>query len=286
MKIDLHVHSTASDGKLSPEELVDLAIERNVSAIAITDHDVVSGSKRAIEYAKDKNIEIVPGVEIGADDFEVDICDVHILGLFLDLEDEGLTELSRGSMKAREIQKKRMIERLSEFGYEITFEELKKEANGVNYGRPHIARILMRKYNDFESIQDVFDELLGYSGKASVRQEKVTIKEAIDIIHGAGGVAVLAHPMLYSKRGIVMKRFVECGGDGIEVDYFYGNRDAREKEILDMIKEAGDFAKKEGLAVSGGGDFHSDDGVCELGDYGINENEFERLKGFWKGKFG
>ncbi len=160
-KIDLHMHSTASDGKLSPEELVDLAVEKGLSAIAITDHDVMEGSKRAIEYAEGKEVEVVSGIEIAADDEEMGICDVHIVGLFLDLENIKLVELSKKLIDARKIQKKKMIVRLNELGYDITFEELKEEAGGKNYGRPHIARILMRKYDEFVQMQDVFDRLLG-----------------------------------------------------------------------------------------------------------------------------
>jgi len=208
MKIDLHVHSTSSDGKMTPEGLVDLAIEKNIPAIAITDHDVVGGSKRAVEYAADKNIEVVPGIEIGADDEDLKLYDVHILGLFVDLEDEKLFDLSRYLMREREIQKKKIIKLLNDLGYEITFDELKEEAGGINYGRPHIARILMRKYEKFKTIQEVFDELLGSSGVASVRQGKEGIKNTIDIIHGAGGIAILAHPMLCKNPEKVIDEFV------------------------------------------------------------------------------
>jgi len=169
MKIDLHMHSTASDGKMTPEELVDLAIKKKISAIAITDHEVIEGSRRAIEYAKGKNIEIVSGIEIGADDEDLEIYDIHILGLFIDVENKRLLELSKYLMKEREVQKKKIIKRLNDLGYEITFEELRKESCGINYGRPNIARILMRKYEKFKTIQEVFDELLGATGAASVR---------------------------------------------------------------------------------------------------------------------
>jgi len=283
MKIDLHMHSTASDGKMSPRELVDWAVEKNISAIAITDHEVVEGSREAIEHAKDKGIEIVPGIEIGACDDEVGAYDVHIVGMFLDLENERLANLSERLMEARAVQKKEIIRRLNELGYDITFEELKKEVSGVNYGHPHIARILMRKYDEFEEMSDVFDKLIGGSGAAHVRQWKDTMKNTIDIIHDAGGIAILAHPMFYGDDGCdVVERFVQLGGDGIEVDYFYGSRKIDEDRARNLVKEAGDIARENGLVVSGGGDFHSNDNVLEIGDYGVGVDEFENLKECWK----
>jgi len=281
IKVDLHMHSTASDGKLSPTELVDWAIKKGMKGIAITDHEVVGGSKEAVLYAKNKGIEIIPGVEIGTDEEELELYDVHIVGLFLDLENERLVELSKKLMEAREVQKKEMIEKLNGLGYDVTFDELKKEAGGINYGRPHLARILMRRYDEFEKIGDVFDKLLGYKGKASVRQWKESMKKTIEIIHGAGGIAILAHPMLYDDFDKVIDRFVECGGDGIEVDYYYGNRQVDDGEVEGMISRARDIAKGKGLVISGGGDFHSFDGGFEIGDYGVSDSEFEKLKKYW-----
>ncbi len=291
MKIDLHIHSTASDGKLSPEELVDWAIEKGLPAIAITDHEVMDGSREAIRYARGKDVKVVSGIEIATDDVEVEIYDIHIVGLFLDLENERLIKLSEKLMKAREVQKKDIIKRLNELGYEITFEELKKESGGINYGRPHIARILMRKYKEFKKMGDVFDGLLGSFGSAYVRQWKDTIKNTIDIIHGAGGIAILAHPMLYESFHIdcdsnkIIERFVECGGDGIEVNYFYENRSVSKDESEEMIRRVEDIAREKGLVVSGGGDFHSDADPHEIGDYGLSVVEFEKLKKYWREKW-
>jgi 3',5'-nucleoside bisphosphate phosphatase len=286
MKVDLHMHSTASDGKLSPEELVDWAIKKELSVIAVTDHEVVDGSRKAIEYAKDKGVEVISGIEIGADDEKIDVYDVHIVGLFLDLENKALLELSEKLMKARAVQKKEMICLLNELGYEITFEELKKESGGINYGRPHIARVLMRKYDEFESMGDVFDKLLGYRCVADVRQWKDSMKNTIDIIHSAGGVAVLAHPMLYSDAENIVDRFFECGGDSIEVDYFYENRKISVGEAGEKVKRAGEIAKEKGFVVSGGGDFHSDVDPHEIGDYGVSLEEFGKLRKYWGEKWG
>lgn len=283
MKIDLHMHSTASDGKLSPEELVDWAAEKRLPAIAVTDHDVLAGSKRAVLYAKDKDVEVVSGVEFGAN--EEGLCnDIHIVGLFLDLDNEEVNELSRKLMDAREVQKKEIILKLNELGYDITFDELRAEVEGVNYGRPHIAAILIRKYSELTSIGQVFDELLGCRGKAYVVQWKENMKNTIDIIHRAGGVAVLAHPMLYENYGISPRKlidvFVGCGGDGIEVNYCYKNRGLDNEEKL--IEDEKNIMGKYKLIVSGGGDFHRHEDGCEIGDYGIDLEEFEKLKDYWR----
>lgn len=280
MKIDLHMHSNASDGELSPEELVDLAVSKRLEVIAITDHEVVDGSVRAIEYSSDKDVEVVSGIEIGANDEGIGVSDVHIVGLFLDLENKELLELSEKLMKAREVQKKEMIVKLNSIGYDVSFDELVAEVNGVNYGRPHIASILIRKYPDeFRNIKSVFDKLLGYGCPADVLQWKDTIKNTVDIIHGAGGVAVLAHPLLLKNFERVVDRFVECGGDGIEVDYFYGNRknNGREKE-LEKIKKALKIAQDKELLISGGGDFHRRMDPHEIGDYGVSKKELEALR--------
>jgi len=268
---------------LSPEELVDWAIEKGLKGFTITDHEVVGGSKRAIEYAKGKGIEVVSGIEIGADDEELGVYDIHIVGLFLDLENEGLLDLSESLMKAREVQKRGMIVKLNDLGYEIGFEELEREVSGVNYGRPHIAKILMRKYDEFDSVRDVFDKLLGYSGSANVVQWKESMAKTIEIVHGAGGVAILAHPMLKEDYEKIIDRFVELGGDGIEVDYCYLNRKAGEDVGSDLVERVRKIAKEKGLLVSGGGDFHRSSDVQEIGDYGVSEGEFEVLRSFRKG---
>lgn len=284
MKIDLHMHSTASDGKLSPTELVDLAVEKNLSVIAISDHDVVDGSRLAIEYAKDKDVEVISGVEFSCEDREAGMYEIHIVGLFVDLEDEALNKLSEDLIRARRIQKEGIIRKLNDLGYEISFEELRAEIVGENFGRPHIANILMKKYREFGNMKDVFDRLLAFGAPAFVTQWKESTGNVIDIIHGAGGVAVLAHPDLYNVRfdreaEEIMDRFIELGGDGVEVDYCYRNGGYGEEEERAAVERVRRLAEEKGLLVSGGGDFHRDGNRCEIGDYGVSDEEFGKLKG-------
>jgi len=281
MKVDLHIHSTASDGELKPEELVDLAISKKLKAIAITDHEVVDGAKKAIKYSIGKKIEVIPGIEIGADDKKLGIYDIHILGLFIDVNNEKLLCLSKFLMKERAVQKKKMIKILNRLGYNITFKELKTEVGGINFGRPHIARILIRKYGEFKNFGDVFSRLLGESGAAFVRQGRKSIKETIKIIHGAGGVAILAHPMLYKNPEKIIDEFIKMGGDGVESDYTYFDRGRGKSTANKMISRIRKIAKEKNLVVSGGGDFHSKNDVQQIGDCGLSEREFKKLKEYW-----
>ena len=139
--IDLQCHTTASDGRLTPAELVNLAIEKKLSAIAITDHDSVNGINEAIKAAKGKNIEIVPGVEISCDD--PGYVDTHILGLFVNHKNKTLNSLLKKSQSYREQQKKDIINKFQKLGFKITFDEVKAIAKG-EIGRPHIAKIIIK----------------------------------------------------------------------------------------------------------------------------------------------
>ena len=145
MKIDLHLHSTASDGRLSPKEIIDLALQKKIPAIAITDHDTIEGNKEALEYAKGKDIEFVPGIEITITPPRT--CkELHVVGLFIDSEDKEFNDLKKRHLIYSENTAKKIIKKLNNLGYKITFEELLEETNGEHLGRPWLAKILMRKY--------------------------------------------------------------------------------------------------------------------------------------------
>ena len=166
--IDLQNHTVASDGELTPEELVNFAIEKRLSAIAITDHDSIASVKRAIEYAKDKNIEIIPGVELSCDDPLYNYDKIDVLGLFIDFSNKKLINLIEHINVKREENKKLIIGRLKSFGYKIEYDDVKKIVKGT-FGRPHIAKYLLKRYpKEFNSIKDVFDELIGTGKKAFV----------------------------------------------------------------------------------------------------------------------
>ncbi|MBR9706101.1 PHP domain-containing protein [Candidatus Pacearchaeota archaeon] len=281
MLIDLHTHTTASDGEYTPKEIIDYAVQRGLSAIAVTDHETINGLDSAIKSSKDKNIEFVPGIELGSRAPEIGLDDVHIVGLFIDPESEVMKNVSVELRQNRIVQKEKIIEKLNSLGYEITFEELDKEASGGSYGRPHIAHILMRKYpNEFSDTTSVFKKLLSADAKAYVPQKRLSIKEAIESIHQAKGIAILAHPALcFEKDLLVINRFIECGGDGIEVNYGYkGHEGWTQKDEDYFIKKYRKIAHDNDLLISGGTDFHSLPEFPEVGINGVTKDEFEKLK--------
>jgi len=282
--IDLQSHTTASDGELSPEELVELAIKKKLSAIAITDHDSLGSLKKAAEYSKGKNIEIIPGVELSCDDPLFSYEKIDILGLFVDTDNKKLIELIGHINERREENKKQIIKKLNGLGYKIDYESVKKTVGGT-FGRPHIAKYLIKKYPDkFSSVRDVFDKLIGRGKKAFIKTEsRVSIADAIKIIKQAKGLAILAHPGIY-PRELSLKLidyFVANGGDGMETYYPYhiicpelkidaaGN-----KKLIEFYKK---IVKSKNLLESGGNDHH-DMYRSTLGEIQIPESILENLK--------
>ncbi len=263
--IDLHMHSDASDGNLSASELVDLAMKNAIEAIAITDHDSVGSVAQAIKYASDKDIEVVPGIEINCDASEVGFKEVETVGLFIDYEHRAMTEFVKEAKEERLEQKKKIVKKLQELGFDIEFEELKPLTKG-SLGRPHIAQLLIRKApGKFSSIRDVFDKYLGAGMPAYVeREKKYTLKQAISLIKKCGGLAFLAHPGTYGKDPAKLIDFFQSqGGHGIETYYPYHllcpELKIGEKENLQIIKSFREIAKNRNLLESGGSDFHGGD---------------------------
>ena len=282
--IDLQSHTTASDGELTPEELVELAIKKKLSAVAITDHDSVESLKKAIEYSKGKKIEIIPGVELSCDDPLFDYEKIDVLGLFIDRSNKKLLGLVQHINETREENKKQIIKKLNSFGYEIDYESVKKTVGGT-FGRPHIAKYLIKKYPDkFSSVRDVFDKLIGRGKKAFVKPDsRVSIADAIMTIKQAKGLAILAHPGIYPREHSLrlIDYFAANGGDGIETYYPYHiicpelkiDRNGNEK----LIKFYKDIVKSKNLLESGGNDHH-DMYRPTLGEIPIPESILENLK--------
>jgi len=251
--IDLHTHTTASDGSNLPEKLVELASRRGLAAIAVTDHDTVDGVPAAQNAGPQFGVEVVAGVEISAAVGEIPGV-MHILGYFIDVHDEALTR-SLGWMRARrKARNPEIIRRLNGLGIGLTLAEVETYAGGGQVGRPHIARALVDR-GVVASIQEAFDRYLRKGGPASVEKEKLAPDAAIRAIRGAGGVAVLAHPyQLQLGDGdaleACLRSLVEKGLGGIECHYIC-HTPARTRRYLEL-------ARKYGLAVSGGSDFHGD----------------------------
>ncbi|HLC96386.1 MAG TPA: PHP domain-containing protein [Candidatus Nanoarchaeia archaeon] len=279
MKIDLHMHTTASDGLLKPAELVELAVSKKLAAIAITDHDTIDGISEAVSAAGGR-IEIIPGCEISCDD--PGFVDIHVLGLFLDIHDQGLRKLLAKAKEERINQKKQMIKKLNSLGLKITFEEVQAIASG-EVGRPHLARIVLKNNPEkITSIQQVFDEYLGTGKKAYVeRKSKISIKQAVDAIHAAQGLALLCHPGVYMK-GMDIKLinyFISAGGDGIETYYPYHKncKGVTQKESDEKRIQYLAIAARKKCLASGGSDFHGNQ-RADMGEEFIDYEVLTKLK--------
>lgn len=281
--VDLHNHTTVSDGTLTPQELIDLAAARGLKSMAVTDHDSVGGFPFLKEYGKKKGLEVIPGIEFSCDETKRCFDEVHILGLFIDPLHKGLVAMTKALQEKREERSQKIIERIRSLGYEISYEEIKKKV-GDSFGRPHIAQILMEKYpQEFTKVQDVFDVLVGTNKPAYVpRLDKITIKEAIEVIKAAGGFASLAHPCLYKDEDVkeLVKYFAESGGEAIEAEYpYHTNTKGVTKEVSEHKREvARQLAKQHSLFITGGSDFHGSIRPVTTGDCGISIELFEKLR--------
>lgn len=271
MMIDLHTHTSASDGTLGLEELVAEARRAGLKALAVTDHDTIQSAARMRPV---RGIRLIRGVELTVFDERLGYEDVHVLGLSIDPAEKRLAAKLSSLEKARERQKKDTVRLLRELGYSITFAEVKAEAAG-SVGRPHIARVLMRKYpGEFPSVASAFDKLLARGRKAYIgRETGFSLREAAALVKGAGGLSFVAHPLLYPYDSEeLLADFKEAGGDGVETYYDYvGNRPAvkmTKGENDRIIRRYRALARDLGLLESGGSDFHGANKGTSLGSFG------------------
>lgn len=252
--IDLHVHSSRSDGTYSPTGLVDLAIDKHLSAIALTDHDTIDGLEEACQYAlslKQKGIDapmVIPGIEFST---QYEGKDVHILGYFIRYQDSGFRERLEDFIDSRIARNYKMCTLLQERGIDITFEKLTEENPGAVVTRAHYGKYLL-KHNYVNSISEAFDKYIGDQAPCFVPREKVTPAQAVQLILDADGIPVLAHPILYHMSDARLEELVvqlkEAGLLGIEAVYSSYNA-AEERQIRKL-------ADKYCLLITGGSDFH------------------------------
>ena len=280
--IDLHTHTTASDGSLTFEELLAEAGRAGLKALAVTDHDTLESAKRM--KGAESPVELIPGIELTIYDSALGYDDIHVVGLFVDPRDVALNSKLETLEREREKQKIATVDLLRNLGYDITFEDVKAEAKGV-VGRPHIAKALIRKYpQEFPSISAVFQKLLARGKKAYLpREGGIGFREAASLLHGAGGLAILAHPDVYpypKKR--LLSDFKAAGGDGVEVHYDYIRNRPEERITESENKEIGRSYRKMaaalGLLESGGSDFHGATKGQRLGEFGAPDPVLDALK--------
>lgn len=248
MSIDLHIHSTMSDGTMSPVDLVDLAHKKGLSCIALTDHDTVAGYHGAKERGDAVGLDVIPGVEVSVT-FEG--LHMHLLGYLFDHEDENLVQCLQKLQGARDQRNSEILQKLQSQGITITGTELKAVSICGQTGRPHIARILMQN-GIVRSMDEAFDRYLGRNGSAYCNRFAYDLKTGIEIIHKAGGIAVVAHPYNLIKNdmesGKLLTQLSKIGLDGIEAYYPTHSRKFRKQLIF--------LADKNGLLVTGGSDYH------------------------------
>ncbi len=242
MRADLHTHTTASDGTLSPRELVWEAGRVGLRVLAVTDHDTVDGIAEATEEAGRLGIDLIPGVELSTD---VPGTEVHILGYFVDWQDEEFGAVLRRLRQGRWARAQEMVRRLNRLGVPLAFQEVARQADGT-LGRPHVARALVAG-GYVASFQEAFDRYLAKGRPAYVERERFTPEEALQAVLRAGGVPVFAHPLWGGERERVA-RLVECGLRGIEAYY----PDHSPQDVRRFL----DWAQEFGLLATGGSDYH------------------------------
>ncbi|MDO5396796.1 MAG: PHP domain-containing protein [bacterium] len=275
--IDLHAHTTASDGTLTPKQLAWEAKKAGLTACAITDHDTVAGVKEFLAACGEAGVEGVPGVEISAKYSG----EMHILGLYTDYENEGFLKKLYRLEHSREIRNKKMIERCCELGFEITEEEVlacKASDYTGSIGRPHIAQVFINR-GYAKDKNEAFEKYLKKGKCCYVGRELYTPGDTISMIKEAGGIAVLAHPIYisrdYDKLYEIISELKHLGLDGVECRYWeYDN------EFTEMITE---LCERLGMLKSGGSDFHggTKPGLmlgCGMGNLRVPYEYLENMK--------
>ena len=272
MSADLHIHTTYSDGSFTPAEIVDKAIEKGFNTIAISDHDTLDGIKPAIDYAADKDIEVIPAIEFSTFRGKAEI---HVLGYFIDFDDEKLKDKVRKIYDARKLRAEKMVELLNKEGVEITFSEVREIAGDDYIGRPHIAQTMVKK-GYIDEMGDAFTEkYIGNGGRAYVKKYKISPEEAIELILESGGIPVLAHPIFINHgkplREDDIKNLKDNGLFGVEV--YHSKHTAEDAKYYKHI------AEKLELLITGGSDFHGENspGVY-LGDIRLDDKHVKKLK--------
>jgi predicted metal-dependent phosphoesterase TrpH len=271
LKIDLHTHSTYSDGTDKPSELINKALAAGITIIGLTDHDSISGWQEATKALR-SGISLVPGAEISCQ--TTDGISVHILGLLFDANN---TELMNTLEKTRENRHGRMekiIARINEAGIDITMNDvLEQLSDGATLGRPHLADALVKK-GVVTSRDEAFTQMLHNNSKYYVSHYSPTPEAAIALIKAAGGVSVIAHPMASHRgRTISLETFgslIDSGLDGIEVDHRDHSPDEK-KQLISLASESN-------LVMTGASDYHGNGKLNSLGEYTTNPDEWERLE--------
>jgi predicted metal-dependent phosphoesterase TrpH len=252
VKLDLHLHTTASDGRLSPEELVRMAAQLGLVVISITDHDSVDGIAPALKAAQHHPpLRVIPGVECSTD---VPHGEVHVLGYFVDYTNPELIIELAAFRNSRKVRAQKMIAKLATMGVTIEWDRVQVIAGTGSVGRPHVAQAMLEK-GYVPSLKEAFNRYIGREAPAYVEREKMTPEEVVELISRAGGLAVLAHPAEIDDLEHYIPRLQRVGLVGMEV--YYNNYPPR------TIQHLASLAHKHALVATGGSDFHGMDNATE-----------------------
>lgn len=268
MKYDLHIHTTGSDGRLTPEEIVDMAVSKGLEVIAVTDHDSVSGIDKALaQAAKYPHIQVIPGVEINTD---LASGELHVLGYFLNYRDSEFVAALEKIRESRVGRARKMVEKLGRLGLPLEWQRVQDMAKGESICRPHIAQAMLEKGYVLTE-REAFDSYIGRNGPAYVEREKVLPVDAVRIIKKARGVPVLAHPADIQDLDKLLKELIAAELVGLET--YYGAYDAK------TIRKLEGIARQYKLLTTGGTDYHHfGDGVeVPMGSVNIPEESIEKL---------
>ena len=254
-KVDLHLHTTFSDGTLAPTELVRLCAKRGLEVISISDHDSTEGIQEALEAARSfPHLTLIPGIELSTD---VPESEIHVLGYFVNYEDIHFQHILQGFRQGRQERSQKMVEKLKEQGVTISWERVKEISGGGAIGRPHIAQAMVEAgYVQYP--RDAFKKYLGRMGSAYVERVKLTPAEAVGILVDNGALPVMAHPTYSESKSDrdevsslreILQELIKSGLVGIEV--YYGDYSP------DQVARLAGLAKELGLVPCGGSDYHA-----------------------------
>ena len=268
LKADLHIHTSYSDGKLNPDEIIDLAKEKGLRIIGVTDHDNIEGSQAMLEHNGKHGIEVIPGIELSADFHGKEI---HILGYFMDFKNPALIEHLKliKNLRIRRIDK--MIAKLKDLGVNINSTALfEKYSSSFSVGRPHLANeVLVQGY--VKDFQTAFNRYLGDNKPAFVKKDNLNFEIMIELIKVSGGLSFVAHPGSYFRESALVE-LRKAGISGIEV-YHPSHNDNHNKKFMKFVKD-------HNLLAVGGSDFHgyNEYDYHNIGRYYIDEEEIKLLK--------
>lgn len=269
-RVDLHLHTTASDGSLSPTELVRAAKAEVLECIAITDHDSTNGIEEAVAVGERLGVQVIPGIEVSTD---IPKAEVHILGYFLNYRDESFQELLRQLRDGRRDRAQKMVTKLAEMGIEVPWERVLEVAGAGSVGRPHIAEVMVERGLASTTVE-AFSNYIGRNGPAYVERYKLTPVEAVQLILKVSGQPVLAHPLEIVALEKILPDLVAAGLVGMEAYYAGYSPEAVEALVA--------LADEHGLIPTGGTDFHGretqDQGPRHPGDVFVPWESVRRLK--------